>query len=459
MLTRKRKAMDTVKEVVVDNLIMRCHMRNKVVHRDDDVPAMVGVLKKHKKLNEQARLQVAKYMGWYDQGKHHRENGLPAEVWCFALVREAYWVHGKRHRELPLPAVLYADGSGDLFVQGEYRGTILHGGLTLVWYKSREQYAAEEMGYGPLFHVPHRTDGPAIIRYSDHVFGTVKQELWKQENRTHRAGDQPACIDHETGVLEYFHNGLEHRDQGLPSRVDDLNREYEYRVNGELHRVDGPAKQYPLRRVWQWYLRGQPHREDGPWSSEHPNEWRVCGLLSRDLNHPAVSTDTAIEYRVMGELYRTDGGPAEILYPNSSNRTETWYMEPGRKYRPYDEHDLPARVQTGSAEIISRTWYQLPGKQYRLHDRPSMEKTQPQVQLWTGPDGETGRARGPAVVYGDEEKQDEYWINGVRISQGAHKRVMGWITRFRHKYKAEEHASLAGRWLVPVKAHLFNLLV
>jgi len=36
-----------------------------------------------------------------------------------------------------------------------------------------------------------------------------------------------------------------------------------YKVNGKLHREDGPAVIYN-NRSWEWFINGKRHREDGP---------------------------------------------------------------------------------------------------------------------------------------------------------------------------------------------------
>ena len=41
------------------------------------------------------------------------------------------------------------------------------------------------------------------------------------------------------------------------------NNRIEYTLNGQLHRVDGPAIEY-ISGTKVWYLNGQLHREDGP---------------------------------------------------------------------------------------------------------------------------------------------------------------------------------------------------
>ena len=80
------------------------------------------------------------------------------------------------------------------------------------------------------------------------------------------------------------------------------NIEY-YRVNGVLHRMDGPAM-ITARGVKKWYYRGFLHREDGP-----AIDW----------------ADGGYEYWFYGMMHRDDG-PA-IDYPMSSG----WFYD-GKEY-------------------------------------------------------------------------------------------------------------------------------
>ncbi len=62
----------------------------------------------------------------------------------------------------------------------------------------------------------------------------------------------------------------------------------EWRINGKLHREDGPAIEYPNGDK-EWYINGKHHREDGPAIELHDGhkEWRINGELHRE-DGPAV---------------------------------------------------------------------------------------------------------------------------------------------------------------------------
>jgi hypothetical protein len=61
-----------------------------------------------------------------------------------------------------------------------------------------------------------------------------------------------------------------------------------WRLNGLLHREDGPAVEH-VNGDKSWWLDGKPHRLDGPAVvyADGYTEWRLNGLLHR-LDGPAV---------------------------------------------------------------------------------------------------------------------------------------------------------------------------
>ena len=74
----------------------------------------------------------------------------------------------------------------------------------------------------------------------------------------------------------------------LDCRVDNVGSLRYYNVQGQLHRVHGPAFEYP-NRIRAWYQNGQRHRVDGPaveYADGH-REWWQHGRLHR-LDGPAV---------------------------------------------------------------------------------------------------------------------------------------------------------------------------
>ena len=74
----------------------------------------------------------------------------------------------------------------------------------------------------------------------------------------------------------------------LECRVDKYGTVRYFNTLGELHRVYGPAIEYPNRRR-EWYQNGQRHRVDGPaieWADGY-REWWQHGQRHR-VDGPAV---------------------------------------------------------------------------------------------------------------------------------------------------------------------------
>lgn len=93
-----------------------------------------------------------------------------------------------------------------------------------------------------------RDDGPAVV--VNFVSGICGTEEWWQDGRLHRE-DGPARLIRDVDgqgyvqIEEWYRHGLLHRDHDEPASIHrDLNglaTEVRYAVNGELHRISGPA--------------------------------------------------------------------------------------------------------------------------------------------------------------------------------------------------------------------------
>jgi hypothetical protein len=74
----------------------------------------------------------------------------------------------------------------------------------------------------------------------------------------------------------------------------------EWRVNGELHRTDGPAIIWADGRQ-EWHVNGLPHRTDGP---------------------ALIRADGAQAWYINGKLHRS-GGPA-VIWPDGA---QEWFID------------------------------------------------------------------------------------------------------------------------------------
>ena len=81
-------------------------------------------------------------------------------------------------------------------------------------------------------------------------------------------------------------------------------------VNGNLHRIGGPAIIYETGRQ-EWYINGKRHREDGParMFSDGRQEWWVNGNLHRE--------DGLL-------LFTNDGTEWWINHVNITKKVEKW---------------------------------------------------------------------------------------------------------------------------------------
>jgi hypothetical protein len=85
-----------------------------------------------------------------------------------------------------------------------------------------------------------------------------------------------------------------------------------WKLNGKLHRLDGPAVEY-VNGTKKWYVKGKPHRLDGP---------------------AIECADGQKEWCVDGKRHRLDGPAVE--WPNGD---KSWYVD-GKEYQTQEEHSL-----------------------------------------------------------------------------------------------------------------------
>lgn len=99
----------------------------------------------------------------------------------------------------------------------------------------------------------------------------------------------------------------------------------EYRVNGLLHRLDGPALIHS-DNSYCWYSNGMLHRLGGPAvKTASSSLWYVLDLLHR-LDGPAWKDDKKTCHFVNGKLHRVTG-PALIYHDVVSNyHRELYYV-------------------------------------------------------------------------------------------------------------------------------------
>jgi antitoxin component YwqK of YwqJK toxin-antitoxin module len=111
------------------------------------------------------------------------------------------------------------------------------------------------------------------------------------------------------GKITYKLNGKLHREDG-PAVIYGSGRQVWYQ-NGKLHRDDGPAIIY-VSRLQEWYQNGKLHRDDGPaYINGDCQEWYQNGKMHR-LDGPAIIYGSGRQdWYQNGKLHREDG-PAII---------------------------------------------------------------------------------------------------------------------------------------------------
>ena len=105
--------------------------------------------------------------------------------------------------------------------------------------------------------------------------------------------NKPECKTFPDGTKEWRLNGKLHREDGPAVEYPDGTKYW--LLNGDIHREDGPAVEWP-DGTKEWYLNGKLHREGGP-AIEYSNgtkEWWLNG----EPVHPETLVDLWLEREV-----------------------------------------------------------------------------------------------------------------------------------------------------------------
>ncbi len=247
------------------------------------------------------------YVWTLPNGSYHRLYGPAVEFRGGASKGETLWFReGLLHREGG-PAVERADGSRSWYQEGVMR---------------RDDGPALEANDGSELWVKgghlHREGGPAVVRSVDY-------------------GSESPFVD----LGPVGHNGAPREDVQWVA----LKGREEWRINGLLHREDGPALT-TFKGTKAWYLHGHLHRTDGPAMEISETEALSFdeGILEREGRER-----NSHEWWLNGELHR-ENGPA--VYDNKGECLEWWYH--GKLHR----EDGPARVFIQNDETVDEEWYE-----------------------------------------------------------------------------------------------------
>ena len=127
------------------------------------------------KLLEEYKIDEYGNQLWYKNGKLHRDNDLPAEI--YPNGSQCWYKNGKRHRDNDLPAII---SSG-----------------TQEWFKKGKRH--------------RNNDLPAVIYQSGN-------QCWYKNGKIHRDNDLPAEIE-TNGTQRWYKNHNLHRDNDLPAII------------------------------------------------------------------------------------------------------------------------------------------------------------------------------------------------------------------------------------------------
>jgi hypothetical protein len=195
-----------------------------VVHRDDDLPAVIeyltnGIIYKmiwykegriHRDNDKYAMVHlfndVATMETWYKEGMTHRDNDLPAEITYYGnknILSQTWYQNGKRHREGDNPANIVFNLNGII--------------------------NAQEWRINDLYH--RENDKPAHILYYIST-GNIWFEKWYHYGKTHRAGDKPSCIVYYNSINKI--RSLSWTKEDKPFRTKGNHHYIEYRENGSI---------------------------------------------------------------------------------------------------------------------------------------------------------------------------------------------------------------------------------
>ncbi len=257
----------------------------------------------------------------------------------------------------------------------------------------------------------HRTDGPARE-------WTDGSKEWWINGSLHRT-DGPA-IEYASGIKEWWIHGKFLTEESFQETlkeeimtesimtVDDNGTRYWKNKKGELHRTDGPAREWNDGSK-EWYLNGEFHRTDGP-AREYASgykSWYLNGKLHR-TDGPALEWNNGDkEWCLNGERHRTDGPAVE-----NASGTKEWWIH-GKYYSDEESFQKALKEKTRTDSIMTtdekgnKYWRNEKG-QYHRTDGPAVEWTDGSKEWYLY--GELHRTDGPAREFASGYKS--WHLNG-----------------------------------------------
>lgn len=363
--------------------------------------------------NKNGRYIEGDHVVWYKNGLYHRLDG-PAVIGPDHEVYKVWYKDGRRHRE-DGPA-LVTDNCEKWYFNG-----LLHrdGGPAIFYYKTGT-YAWYKNGFR------HRLDGPAS-HWGKKSLGGEGNEWWVDGQnipvKTQKEFKQWLEVYKKTKALPRqdildLESFKDYATKMPVKTVNSYTGNTEWKVDGVLHRDDGPAL---IGRNGDqfWYQNGVIHRNKGPAAiTKHGKIWAANGERHR-LDGPAVEwTNGGTEWWVGNER----------IPVNSQEDFETW-LELDAKSKELPRQDVlnlekfksfvEATKEKGTPDHISpngiRTWKRK-GMYHRL-DGPAIQHKDG-TEYWYV-NGMHHRLDGPAIrLKMGDGLVDQWYVNNQRHRDG-----------------------------------------
>jgi hypothetical protein len=379
------------------------------IHRDDDMPAVI----------DNGKPGCQSYKKWYKHGRLHRCGDLPAlvKIKTAGSSRQEWYVDGCLHRECDLPAVvvtLHAEKEsreewykhGKLHRDGDKPARVwsLDGDVKWQsWYKEGLQHRDDDKPSWESEHLKewyqhgqlHRDgDEPAVIMQPKFEgIGFAVEKIWYKRGQRHRDDDKPA-VEKEGLTEEWYRYGVRHREGGQPALITSDEREWPW------------VKRKPGQRIMAWYVHGLLHRDgdlpafDG---GEGEQKWYRNGLEHRDGDKPACITESGCRWYKNGQLHRDGDGPAVMEW-----KKLFWYKN-GRLHR---DGDKPAVVDPA---VDLEKWFSY-GQLHRGGDKPAVVSKLMSMKEWHLRGTRHRDGDRPAVV--EDGGRREWWYHGKMHRDG-----------------------------------------
>jgi len=170
--------------------------------------------------------------------------------------------------------------------------------------------------------------------------------------KTETTANGKTKIFYDSGLVEYFFDGVYHREDGPAVIYPNGQKEWWYK--GKYHREDGPAVIMP-NGFRGWYIHGKIHREDGP-ALIFPNghkEWRFENKKHRTDGPAVIHSDGTKEWWIDG--YRIESGTVVSISISILERMGAWELFTPKELLIFKSfHERQERALKELIEFIKR---------------------------------------------------------------------------------------------------------